>query len=72
MQIFLQNLSFDRHIEKIKNGVKIDYVSICSLITYMIPIFDGLRSGADVICEKPLVLNPWNVGTHRNRKRVCQ
>ena len=54
---------FDRHIEKIKrNGVKIDYVSICSPnYLHDSHIRYGLRIGADVICEKPLVLNPWNV-----------
>ena len=54
---------FDRHIEKIKRaGVKIDYVSICSPnYLHDSHIRYGLRIGADVICEKPLVLNPWNV-----------
>ena len=54
---------FDRHIEKIKRaGTKIDYVSICSPnYLHDSHIRYGLRIGADVICEKPLVLNPWNV-----------
>ena len=54
---------FDRHIEKIKRaGAKIDYVSICSPnYLHDSHIRYGLRIGADVICEKPLVLNPWNV-----------
>jgi len=54
---------FDRHIEKIKRaGVKVDYVSICSPnYLHDSHIRYGLRIGADVICEKPLVLNPWNV-----------
>lgn len=54
---------FDRHIEKLKRtGVKIDYVSICSPnYLHDSHIRYGLRIGADVICEKPLVLNPWNV-----------
>ncbi|MDA9358855.1 Gfo/Idh/MocA family oxidoreductase [Flavobacteriaceae bacterium] len=54
---------FDRHIEKIKrSGTKIDYVSICSPnYLHDSHIRYGLRIGADVICEKPLVLNPWNV-----------
>tara|TARA_B100000767_G_scaffold267869_1_gene287207 strand:+ start:3537 stop:4433 length:897 start_codon:yes stop_codon:yes gene_type:complete len=54
---------FDRHIEKIKRaGVKIDYVSICSPnYLHDSHIRYGLRIGVDVICEKPLVLNPWNV-----------
>ncbi len=54
---------FDRHIEKLKrNGTNIDYVSICTPnYLHDSHIRFGLRHGADVICEKPLVLNPWNV-----------
>ena len=54
---------FDRHLEKIKRkGTKIDYVSICSPnYLHDAHIRFGLRHGADVICEKPIVLNPWNV-----------
>lgn len=54
---------FDRHVEKLRrNGTKIDYVSICSP-NYLHDAHCrfGLRIGANVICEKPLVLNPWNV-----------
>lgn len=54
---------FDRHIEKLKRqNVKIDYLSVCSPnYLHDAHIRFGLRHGADVICEKPLVLNPWNV-----------
>ena len=54
---------FDRHVEKLKrSSIKIDYVSICSPnYLHDSHIRYGLRIGADVICEKPLVLNPWNV-----------
>lgn len=54
---------FDRHLEKLKrNGTKIDYVSICSPnYLHDAHIRFGLRLGADVICEKPIVLNPWNI-----------
>ena len=54
---------FDRHIEKLKrSGTSIDYVSICSPnYLHDAHIRFGLRYGADVICEKPIVLNPWNV-----------
>ena len=53
---------FDRHLEKIKrNNLPIDYLSICSPnYLHDAHIRFGLRYGADVICEKPLVLNPWN------------
>lgn len=54
---------FDRHCTKIKStSEKLDFVSICtpnylhdSHMRY------SLRLGTDVICEKPLVLNPWNL-----------
>jgi UDP-N-acetyl-2-amino-2-deoxyglucuronate dehydrogenase len=54
---------FDRHIEKLKRqGTHIDYVVVCSPnYLHDAHIRFGLRIGADVICEKPLVLNPWNV-----------
>lgn len=54
---------FDRHIEKLKrNGILLDYVSICTPnYLHDAHIRMALRSGADAICEKPLVLNPWNV-----------
>lgn len=54
---------FDRHIEKLKrNGIQLDYLSICTPnYLHDAHIRMALRSGADAICEKPLVLNPWNV-----------
>ncbi|KXK40723.1 MAG: oxidoreductase domain-containing protein [Bacteroidetes bacterium OLB9] len=54
---------FDRHLEKIKRlGNKVDFVSICSPnYLHDAHIRFGLRYGADVICEKPVVLNPWNI-----------
>lgn len=53
---------FDRHIYKLKRqGTNIDFVSICSPnYLHDAHMRFGLRHGADVICEKPLVLNPWN------------
>ena len=55
---------FDRNIEKLKyeNSINLDYVSICSPnYLHDAHIRFALRSGADAICEKPLVLNPWNI-----------
>lgn len=54
---------FDRHLDKLKRkGIKIDYVSICSPnYLHDSHIRFALRHGADAICEKPLVLNPWNI-----------
>jgi UDP-N-acetyl-2-amino-2-deoxyglucuronate dehydrogenase len=54
---------FDRHVEKLKRqGIHTDYVSVCSPnYLHDAHIRFGLRIGADVICEKPVVLNPWNI-----------
>ncbi|MBE0536463.1 MAG: Gfo/Idh/MocA family oxidoreductase [Phycisphaerae bacterium] len=54
---------FDRHLEKLRRkGEGVDYVSICSPnYLHDAHVRFGLRIGADVICEKPLVLNPWNI-----------
>jgi len=60
---FVEYERFDRHIEKLaRNGTPIDYLSVCSPnYLHDSHIRFGLRNGASVICEKPLVLNPWNV-----------
>ncbi len=54
---------FDRHLEKQKRkGIKTDFVSVCSPnYLHDSHIRFGLRIGANVICEKPIVLNPWNI-----------
>jgi UDP-N-acetyl-2-amino-2-deoxyglucuronate dehydrogenase len=54
---------FDRHLDKLKRkGVHVEYFSICSP-NYLHDSHAryALRYGADAICEKPLVLNPWNI-----------
>jgi len=54
---------FDRHIDMLRRrGDKVDFVSICSP-NYLHDAHCrfALRSDADAICEKPLVLNPWNL-----------
>lgn len=60
---FIEFERFDRHIEKLKRqGTHIDYVTVCSPnYLHDAHIRFGLRIGADVICEKPVVLNPWNL-----------
>ena len=66
---FIEPEIFDRHIEKLKydKGVKLDYVSICTPnYLHDSHIRMALRIGADAICEKPLVLNPWNLDALRN------
>ncbi|MEO5600411.1 MAG: Gfo/Idh/MocA family oxidoreductase [Cyclobacteriaceae bacterium] len=54
---------FDRHLDKLKRkGQQVDYVSICSPnYLHDSHIRFALKHGADAICEKPLVINPWNV-----------
>jgi UDP-N-acetyl-2-amino-2-deoxyglucuronate dehydrogenase len=56
---------FDRHAEKLRRlgeKKKIDYVSICSPnYLHDSHIRFALRIGANAICEKPIVLNPWNL-----------
>ncbi|HAY36969.1 MAG: Gfo/Idh/MocA family oxidoreductase [Rhodothermales bacterium] len=56
---------FDRHAEKLRRMGEADrlhYISVCSP-NYLHDAHCrfALRIGADAICEKPLVLNPWNV-----------
>lgn len=59
---------FDRHLEKIKRaGKPVDYIVVCSPnYLHDAHVRYGLRYGADVICEKPLVLNPWNLEALRD------
>lgn len=60
---FTEYERFDRHVDKLRRkGTKIDYVSICTPnYLHDSHIRFALRNHADAICEKPLVLNPWNV-----------
>ena len=60
---FVEFERFDRHFEKLKRtGTKIDYVSICSPnYLHDSHIRFALRHQAEAICEKPIVLNPWNI-----------
>ncbi len=62
---------FDRHIEKIKrNGTELDYVSICTPnYLHDSHMRFGLNQGADVICEKPIVLNPWNLEALQDKEK---
>jgi UDP-N-acetyl-2-amino-2-deoxyglucuronate dehydrogenase len=62
-ELFLESEMFDRHMYKLKDtDRKIDYISICSPnYLHDAHIRLALRNDADVICEKPLVLNPWNI-----------
>ena len=70
---------FDRHLEKLRRGPvegRVHYVSICSPNNlHDAHIRLALRIGADAICEKPIVLNPWNLDAlqeleHESGKQV--
>lgn len=61
---FTEPERFDRHLDKLRRqgDKKIDYVSICSPnYLHDAHIRMALRNDAHAICEKPLVLNPWNL-----------
>ncbi|TXD48934.1 Gfo/Idh/MocA family protein [Polaribacter sp. IC073] len=61
---FVEFERFDRYIEKLKRNqnINLDYVSICTPnYLHDSHIRMALRRGADAICEKPIVLNPWNI-----------
>jgi UDP-N-acetyl-2-amino-2-deoxyglucuronate dehydrogenase len=75
---FVEFERFDRHIDKLRRrDERLDYISICSP-NYLHDAHCrfALRSGADAICEKPLVLNPWNIDGLREieqetGRRIC-
>ena len=62
---FVEPERFDRHLDKLHRlhkDKRVDYVSICSPnYLHDAHIRIALRNGADAICEKPIVLNPWNI-----------
>jgi UDP-N-acetyl-2-amino-2-deoxyglucuronate dehydrogenase len=65
VQFFREFERFDRHIEKLRRlgeEKRVHYVSICSP-NYLHDAHArfALRVGADAVCEKPVVLNPWNI-----------
>lgn len=64
VKFFTEIERFDRHLEKLRRGPeenRVHYVSVCSP-NYLHDAHCrlALRVGADVICEKPLVISPWN------------
>jgi UDP-N-acetyl-2-amino-2-deoxyglucuronate dehydrogenase len=65
VRFFTEFERFDRHLEKLRRGPdheRVHYVSVCSP-NYLHDAHTrlALRVGADAICEKPLVINPWNL-----------
>lgn len=65
VRFFTEFERFDRHLEKLRRGPeagRIEYVSICSPnYLHDAHVRMALRTGAHAICEKPLVINPWNL-----------
>ncbi len=64
VKFFTEIERFDRHLEKLRRGPeenRVHYISVCSP-NYLHDAHCrlALRVGADAICEKPLVINPWN------------
>ncbi len=71
---FIEYERFDRHLDKLKRqGIQMDYVSICTPnYLHDSHIRFALRQGAEAICEKPIVLNPWNVDALEEIERETQ
>jgi UDP-N-acetyl-2-amino-2-deoxyglucuronate dehydrogenase len=65
VRFFTEFERFDRHLEKLRRGPDADrvhYISVCSPnYLHDAHVRLALRVGADVICEKPLVIQPWNL-----------
>lgn len=84
VRFFTEFERFDRHLEKLRRGREgdaVDYLSVCSPnYLHDAHIRLALRVGADAICEKPLVINPWNLDalqeleaeTHRRVHAILQ
>ena len=73
VRFFTEIERFDRHLEKLKRGPedgRVKYVSICSP-NYLHDAHCrlALRVNADAICEKPLVINPWNLDALQELER---
>ena len=73
VRFFTEFERFDRHLEKLRRGPaaeRVDYVSICSPnYLHDAHIRLALRIGAHAICEKPLVINPWNLDALQELER---
>ena len=65
VRFFTEFERFDRHLEKLRRGPeseRVDYLSVCSPnYLHDAHIRLALRVGAHALCEKPLVINPWNL-----------
>jgi UDP-N-acetyl-2-amino-2-deoxyglucuronate dehydrogenase len=73
VRFFTEIERFDRHLEKLRRGPApehVDYISVCSPnYLHDAHIRLALRVGAHVICEKPIVINPWNLDALQELER---
>lgn len=73
VRFFTEIERFDRHLEKLRRGpqsARVDYVSVCSPnYLHDAHVRLALRVGAHAICEKPLVINPWNLDALQELER---
>jgi UDP-N-acetyl-2-amino-2-deoxyglucuronate dehydrogenase len=73
VRFFTETERFERHLDKLRRGPaagRVDYVSVCSPnYVHDAHIRLALRSGANVLCEKPLVINPWNLDSIADLER---
>ncbi len=75
---FVEFERFDRHVDKLRRrGNPVNFMAICSPnYLHDAHIRFALRSNADAMCEKPLVLNPWNIDAlaeieRETGRRIC-
>jgi len=75
-RFFTEFERFDRHLEKLRRGPeeqRVHYVSVCSPnYLHDSHVRVALRAGADAICEKPLVISPWNLDALAQIERETQ
>lgn len=73
VRFFTEIERFDRHLEKLRRGPdehRVHYISVCSPnYLHDAHIRMALRVGADAICEKPIVINPWNLDALQDLER---
>ena len=73
VRFFTEIERFDRHLEKLRRGPdehRVHYLSICTPnYLHDAHIRMALRVGADAICEKPIVINPWNLDALQDLER---
>ena len=73
VRFFTEIERFDRHLEKLRrrpDDERVHFLSVCSPnYLHDAHIRMALRAQADAICEKPLVINPWNLDALQELER---